>query len=272
MKGYKRYVLGLLVCFMAYGLVSSSASAFWGFGKSKKENNANYVGAVANVKGGSKIATSTISTITVISPNGGEILEAGQSYTIKWTSKNIQKDGVLNIAVVEKETGVNNYIASNIKVKKNKYAWKIPHSIASGEYKIRVFCTIKDSDYGCSSESKDESDNFFMIKIEQPQITVISPNGGEKWAIGQTKEIKWKTKNIPVDSIISLEIFEEGTDKELSTSIYHGLSATTTSYKWKVGGYIIEAGKRYQIIVKVVPVKGGEYFADISDKSFLVLP
>jgi len=89
MKRYKKYALGLFVCFVAYGLVSSSASAFWGFGKSKKENNANYAGAVAKTRGSS--SSVGVTSITVISPNGGEALNAGKKYEIKWKSKGFSK-------------------------------------------------------------------------------------------------------------------------------------------------------------------------------------
>jgi len=276
MKRYKRYVLGsALAGFLAFVLMApaGSAEAFWGFGKSKKENNINYTGAVANSGSSSSISKSSI---TVVSPNGGEILKAGQSYKIKWTSKNIQKDGVLNIAVVEKETGVNNYIADNIDVKKNNYAWKIPLSLASGEYKIRVFCTIKGFDYGCSGESKDESDNFFSIvaKTNTVGISVISPNGGEKWKIGETRNVKWKKQNIPADSRIDLEVLEEGMDRDFITVIAHGLSATSTSHEWSIKNTgNVKGDKNYRVIVRALKFVDGGYellAEDVSNNSFYI--
>ena len=156
MKGYKKYAVGLMVCFVAFGLMSSSASAFWGFGKSKKENNANYAGAVVNVNNkNSKIATSTI---VVVSPNGGEQWKAG-------TKKNIVFKGDVN--VIDKPVLLylrwpnNSFLIGETVLTKSKkiYSWKIPKALEQrNDYKITVVAHD-----GTITIAEDESDNFFSI-------------------------------------------------------------------------------------------------------------
>ncbi|MFA7142232.1 MAG: Ser-Thr-rich GPI-anchored membrane family protein [Candidatus Paceibacterota bacterium] len=43
-------------------------------------------------------------SLTLISPNGGEVLEAGSTYTIKWSSKNIPTDNKISISIRREAT------------------------------------------------------------------------------------------------------------------------------------------------------------------------
>jgi len=263
MKGYKKYAIGSLVCFMAFGLMLSSASAFWGFGKSKKENNANYAGAVANVENeNSKITTPTI---TVISPNGGEILKSGKTYKIKWKSRGLERSSFVNITLTafREDGSQEKALIATYVFNKGVFNWKVLDNIpANVVFKIRI------DSQGYIAE--DESDGFFSIisKVEKPQITVISPNGGEVWRVGEIQAINWQAKNIPSDSRINLEIFKDGTDKEKATAIYHGLSANITSYKWTVSA---TAFKKYRILIKVVANNGIYLSSDTSDAPFSIV-
>ena len=81
--------------------------------------------------------TSQTSSITVISPNGGEVWEEGKEYTIRWLSKNLPEDA--NIAIFlsrGKRTGNienNKLIARGIPSHQTSHNWKIDINSGWGE-------------------------------------------------------------------------------------------------------------------------------------------
>jgi hypothetical protein len=89
------------------------------------------------------VKSTTAPSITVISPNGGEVWEVGKTYEIKWTNKNSVK-GVNNLVriLLRDYTSGNYQIISNNVLSPdnsiNSYIWRIPYSINSGLYKIHI--------------------------------------------------------------------------------------------------------------------------------------
>lgn len=63
-----------------------------------------------------------------------------------------------------------------------------------------------------------------------PSISVISPNGGEVWAVGSTQTISWTSSNLnPAGSIFIYYLYNNGWQR-----IAGPLSATTTSFSWTI--------------------------------------
>lgn len=106
------------------------------------------------------------SSITVISPNGGEIWKSGETHRIKWNSK-----GVSSIRIYiynSKATGSGSTInitsnSQSIPATIGYYDWtvppinQLPGGVEGNNYKI----IIDDADY--PGENKDESDSLFNI-------------------------------------------------------------------------------------------------------------
>jgi len=74
---------------------------------------------------------------------------------------------------------------------------------------------------------KDTSNADFTIA--KRQITVTTPNGGEKLCIGATKEIRWSSLNVPGKIIISLS-----RDGGQTWSIIHSSNINYGKYTWTV--------------------------------------
>ena len=129
--------------------------------------------------------TSTQPSITVLSPNGGETLTAGQHYTITWSLQGKQTGTAVTINAESQSTGNTFYIATVSSG--SSYDWVVGDyrstSITSGDkYKIWVFGAL----YGSGATGSDKSDNPFTISSAtstQPSITLISPFQGYQ---GQT--------------------------------------------------------------------------------------
>ena len=47
--------------------------------------------------------------------------------------------------------------------------------------------------------------NNFSCPVAQPSITILSPNGGETYTAGQQIAIKWESKNIPANAVLSID-------------------------------------------------------------------
>lgn len=129
------------------------------------------------------IVSASNPTITVTTPNGGEVWPVGSSQTINWTST-----GTVGNVKIEysTDTGSNWTTVAASTANDGVYNWTIPNTISTQ-------CAVKISEASDSSPS-DISNSFFSIEsASNPTITVSTPNGGEGWSIGSSKTITWTT-------------------------------------------------------------------------------
>ena len=97
---------------------------------------------------------STVESITVTTPNGGEIWKKGTTKTIKWT-KTINTEAKVKIELL-KGGKIDKVILSSAP-NTGSYNWKIPATQKVGtDYKIRITSTS-------NSAYKDASNNNFRI-------------------------------------------------------------------------------------------------------------
>ncbi len=100
----------------------------------------------------------SISSIQVISPNGGEIWQTGSVQEIQWSSIKINPNQQLSIfAVSQAVPQVHHYIVNSI----NDGYEKIKVSIPAGQYKLQIATTL--SSGGVVEVVVDDSDNPFSI-------------------------------------------------------------------------------------------------------------
>ncbi len=121
--------------------------------------------------------------LAVTEPNGGEKYRVGSSQIIRWTSSSVP-----NVKIeYSTDNGINwSLITAITNGNSGAYGWTIPNTVSTQ-------CRIKITDV-TETTFYDISDNTF--EIFQPQIAVVSPNGGEIWQAGSTKEIKWTSNDI----------------------------------------------------------------------------
>ncbi|MBM4171902.1 MAG: hypothetical protein FJ214_08555, partial [Ignavibacteria bacterium] len=122
--------------------------------------------------------------IRVTSPNGGQKWPVGSSQNITWEAA-----GIANVKI---ELTVNNGISWTTIVASTPstgvYNWQqIPNTLSSN-------CKIRISDMADGSPI-DDSDAPFAI-IPEPSIKVLSPNGGEIFYTGSSKDIKWTSESV----------------------------------------------------------------------------
>jgi len=109
----------------------------------------------------------------------------------------------------------------------------------------------------------------FTILPKEKSITVISPNGGEVWTVGNTYDITWNSSGI--DKVyIGLRCSEGGIVPTFtSTNIAREISASLGKYSWKVSTTGITMCDGYKITIgsEATTTKGTEVISGTYDES-----
>jgi len=119
-------------------------------------------------------------TLTLTSPNGGQVWDVGTSHTITWTSEYVTGNVLIQLYVNGSADRLITASTSN----DGSYTWTaaLPtNGLASND------CTIGIS--AMSGSVYDFSNSDFTIRPQS--IAVTEPNGGEQWGIGDTERVEW---------------------------------------------------------------------------------
>src|SRR5207253_3098720 len=154
--------------------------------------------------------------LAVTSPNGGEQWAVGSVKPITWLATG-------TVANVKLEYSKDDFATSTVIVASTPntgtYTWTIPDAI-SATVKVRV------SDV-TDPEAKDLSDATFKITS---LMTLLSPNGGEKWNVASTQPITWTaTGTVPN---VKLEYSKDNFVADVR--VITASAANTGSYNWIV--------------------------------------
>lgn len=158
----------------------------------------------------SKFSVVLIPSVKVITPNGGENWQSGKTYEIKYSTANINSVALSGNVIAMSLCAIDLYQSGADRAVKSlaesysfkNYNWTIPGDLEEGKYKISVRC----NEAGSVTAYADESDDYFTIskKVPSSSIKVLSPNGGEKWKIGETHDISWEAAGITKVKILLL--------------------------------------------------------------------
>ena len=132
-------------------------------------------------------------SISVISPNGGESLQAGSTHEIKWNS--IFTSGNVQVSY-SADNGINWIIISDPEPDDGSFLWEVP-VLNSTSCLVRVI--------GCDGTPAGESNSVFTVS-DVPVITVVSPNGGEIWETVTHRTILWSSWGTSGNVLISYSI------------------------------------------------------------------
>jgi parallel beta-helix repeat protein len=144
------------------------------------------------------ISDNTAPEVTLISPNGGEYFNIGDTENIRWEATD--NVGISSQHLYYSEDEGNNWeeieIEGAIQQPNGEYvySWEIP-AIFSDKCRIKV----ETYDFA-ENRGEDISDyNFTIWDYESPEVTLVTPNGGENIEIGSTHSIGWEaTDNVGI--------------------------------------------------------------------------
>jgi hypothetical protein len=191
-------------------------------------------------------------SIKVLSPNGGEIWEAGTTHTIQWQSSGINDE----LEVQFTTDGSQWRRIARVNSSTTQVSWMVdnrPSEIA------RVRVITKDE------AVSDVSDAIFTITPDPlDQLRIISPNGGETLTSGSAYTIQWQA---PLDAIdITLEY---STNFGINWTPITTTAAQLGQHPWIVPT-VSDKPVTTAIVRAVMPADVEEF--DASDAAFTILP
>jgi len=190
--------------------------------------------------------------IQILSPNGGEEMALGTSYTISWISSNVEK---VNIELL-KNNELHEIIGQNIE-NTDSYIWEISSNInlVHNTYKVRVVSSSNNEIY-------DQSDVTFSI-FELPKINIIHPSLNEKWYLDEIQDITWNSTNIT--GSVQIHLYKNGLNIHSITS-----SQNTSPYSWLISSDIYSPGTDYTI--KIVSNEDELIYKESGDFELAIKP
>jgi hypothetical protein len=147
-------------------------------------------------------------TVTVTAPNGGEVLQVGQTFDITWTASDPNGDATIQKfdvrLSIDGGANFNLTVAPNVAGTARKFTWTVPVGFNTTQGRIRVIVTDTQG-----ATSQDDSNANFTIADTGVVATLTNPNGGNL-KFGQQVLITW---TVPV----ALAGTVKGFDLTLST-------------------------------------------------------
>lgn len=158
-------------------------------------------------------------TVTVTSPNGGEVWETGSTHDITWT---ISGD-VGNVTLEYSTDNGSHWIVFDSTAKNDGLRpWVVP-----GTESAACLIRITSVDNAAVSDTGDRP--FSMVSPIAASITLTAPNGGESWTAGTTQTIQW-TGTGPLD-VVQIDY---STDNGETWKNITGYTGNDGAYTWTV--------------------------------------
>ncbi len=129
-------------------------------------------------------------TVTVIQPNGGEILIPGQPYEIQWDASDNFGIDTQNIFLSDDSGATWNPLIVGLPGADRSYIWYVPSDLTGTTFRVMVQSIDLATNMG-----EDSSEGDFMID-PPPEINFVAPVADEHIAGGSQYEIQWTSSDI----------------------------------------------------------------------------
>jgi RHS repeat-associated protein len=170
-------------------------------------------------------------TITVTYSNGGETFYQGSTMPISWSTVGIGASENISIEIVQGANTIAYQVIASPISNSGLFNWNILSSFAAGSYRIKIYRTNT-----ASGIIVDYSDATFTIAA--PTLTVILPNGGETYSMGNTLVVNWTSTGVAGNIQIELE-------NQTTTVLYRfgtagtGVAASLGTFSGIIGDTIV---------------------------------
>jgi len=183
--------------------------------------------------------------ITLIQPNGGEFLTAGQNYDITWNASPEIQNVRIERSLDDGATWQNIILSTP---NDGIYSWTISSSISSQQALIRISDAL-------NPFINDISDDLFAIG----NLSIVNPNGGEVILSGSNHNIIWTA----LPSVNQIDLYFRENDNESWVKINQNgtINAQDLTYTWNVPNTESEQAK-----IRIVDANSnGAIFAESND-------
>ncbi|MFQ5640053.1 MAG: FG-GAP-like repeat-containing protein [bacterium] len=186
-------------------------------------------------------------SLTLTSPNGGEIWNAGTTRTVTWNSSGSINTVNLALSVDSGVTWAS--IASNV-LNTGSFVWVVPDSSTT-----TAKVSVSDASDAALADTSDA-----VFSIVKPVLTVTSPNGGEVWAGGSEHTLTWTSAGE-----INFVKLEYSTDGGASWLPIIASVNNSGSFSWTVPDVVTQSA-----LVRISDAATGDP-VDVSDSSFAII-
>ncbi|MBI4999910.1 MAG: DUF11 domain-containing protein [Euryarchaeota archaeon] len=152
-------------------------------------------GAQGNIAAGgdkyiSTPATPSPSWASILCPNGGETFKGGDVCSIGWGVSGVADLAENPIRLYYSiDGGADWTLIAEDEKNDGSFEWALPYLTSQD-------CLVKVEALGVSGNAAiDASDTAFAIDSTPPSVKVTAPNGGEAWAGGSVREIRWSASD-----------------------------------------------------------------------------
>ncbi|NIN36323.1 MAG: hypothetical protein GTO60_15020, partial [Gammaproteobacteria bacterium] len=196
------------------------------------------------------IISPEIDSLTLVSPNGREVLTAGSNHDITWTSTGTVGNIKIEYSI---NSGDSWTMIEDSTENDGSFTWVVPDTISD-------HCLVRISEDDEDGTPVDTSDaEFSIISSGSAYLILVSPNGGEQLPVGSVHVITW-TSNGEINEI-SLEY---STDNGVNWIEITASAANSGSYDWTVPDAISDT-----CLVRIKEVSG--VLSDTSDSLFSII-
>lgn len=209
------------------------------------------------------IADVTPPQVTVTRPAAGDIVQAGRSTTIRWTSSD--NIGVAAHDILLSTNGGASFattVAINLPGTQQTFTWNVPADVVSDRAVIRVIA--RDT----SGNSGQGDSGIFVIQPPPmpPTVRLLAPNGGEVIQAGSVFTIRWASSDDRGIASHDLLLSTDG-GQSFPVTIQTGLSGSAQSFAWSVPSTLATARARIRVIARDTDGLSGQ---DDSDADFTI--
>jgi hypothetical protein len=191
--------------------------------------------------------TTQSSSITVLTPNGGEQWPIGTVQPIQWSSLNVSGNVKIELS---RNRGISFETVTSSTANTGSFDWPVTGPTTS-QALIKITSVT-------NAAVRDTSNAYFTISPAS-SMTVLAPNGGEDWPTESAQTIQWSSVN--VSGNVRIEVSRDG-GSTFETVI--GSTANTGSYSWTVTGPATS-----QAVIKITSVTNAAV-SDTSNGTFII--
>jgi hypothetical protein len=217
-----------------------------------------------NVSAGA-IAQATPTVVTMLSPNGAEVIPSGSTYTIQWGTPaeavkfdlEYSLDNGVNWKPVKGLAGIADDVLGT------SFDWAVPKPWGNQKK-----CLVKVKGYNASGNKvgADKSDTTFTIEV----VKLTSPNGGVSYTSGNPLTITWTTNATKRDiTKVILSYTKDGKQTWEKIKTFKGSNPGLHDWFAPLVG---KPKTQCKVMVELFDVNGNSLGKDSSDSWFTIIP
>ncbi|MSU60643.1 MAG: hypothetical protein EXS52_01860 [Candidatus Staskawiczbacteria bacterium] len=181
-------------------------------------------------------STNNTSSISLVTPNGGETLYVSDTYHITWNTVGLSPSDMATITIYRSADPYSNIktIESSVSATRGYYDWVITSdNLPSTGYPLNLRMKIAVS----SKNISDLSASDFTVNATNSglaNISLISPDGGQTLYVGDTYRIQWTSSNLTSSDTVNLSVFNPANPFSNIKTITNFVAAGQGYYDWTI--------------------------------------